>query len=151
MKNQTIEGKIIALAEAFLNEEYAGDYFIVSNDFSADKVVRFYIDGYEPVSFLICRRLSRHLESHLDENLWLGEKYKLEVSSPGADRPLTDPRQFKKHIGRKIKVKEVSGNTSEGKMTNIADGKLYLESKNKKEVQLDIANIEQVKIEISFK
>jgi hypothetical protein len=42
------------------------------------------------------------LEGLLDENKWLGETYTLEVSSPGVSRPLVLPRQFKKHLGRKL-------------------------------------------------
>lgn len=151
MNIQTVEQKILQVAESFLNEEYDGTYFIVSNDLSADKLVRIYIDGEEGVSFQVCRRLSRHIESHLDEELWLGEKYKLEVSSPGIDRPLTDPRQFKKHIGRKATVKELSGNTQDGKILKLSEDVLVLETKNKKEISLQLANIENIKIEISFK
>ena len=151
MNIQTVEQKIIQVAESFLNEEYDNQYFIVSNDLSADKLVRIYIDGIEGVSFQVCRRLSRHIESHLDEELWLGEKYKLEVSSPGIDRPLTDPRQFKKHVGRKVEVKELSGNVQDGKLIEVTASTLSLETKNKKQIKLQLTNVENMKIEISFK
>ena len=74
-----------------------------------------FIDADEGVDFDLCRRISRRLEEQLDESLLLGERYTLEVSSPGVSRPLKVLRQFKKHVGRKLKVKlsseEASGET----------------------------------------
>ncbi len=151
MEHSILKDKIVGLAEAFLKEEYDGQYFIVSTDLSTAALCRLYIDGIEAVSFQVCRRLSRHLEGHLDENLWLGEKYKLEVSSPGADRPLSDARQYLKHVGRDAVVTEKSGNVVTGCIQSVGDSNIVIVTKNKKEVDLLHENIDNIKIEISFK
>lgn len=151
MEHSVLKDKIVKLAEAFLKEEFDNQYFIVDMDLSASAMCRLYIDGVEAVSFQTCRKLSRHLESHLDENLWLGEKYRLEVSSPGADKALTDTRQFAKHVGRDAVVTEVSGNEETGTILSVDNSTIVLETKNKKEVQLLLKNIDNIKIEISFK
>ena len=52
-----------------------------------------------------CARLSRELESWLDEHPALPEKYVLEVSSPGVERPLLRERDFRRFVGAVIRLK----------------------------------------------
>jgi ribosome maturation factor RimP len=62
-------------------------------------LVRVYIDR-EPggVDTDLCERVSRELAP-------LRERYRLEVSSPGLDRPLTRPRHFRRVVGQTIAVR----------------------------------------------
>jgi ribosome maturation factor RimP len=62
------------------------------------------VDSDSGMTFRKCQRVSRYLESFIDEESWMGEKYTLEVSSPGVDRPLVLPRQYKKNLGRRLEV-----------------------------------------------
>lgn len=48
--------------------------------------------------------VSRQLGERLDEDLLFDQAYTLEVTSPGADRPLTGPRDFARNIGRDVSV-----------------------------------------------
>jgi ribosome maturation factor RimP len=52
-----------------------------------------------------CARVSRGLEAWLDEHESLAERYVLEVSSPGLDRPLTRRRDFERFRGKRVAVK----------------------------------------------
>jgi ribosome maturation factor RimP len=51
-----------------------------------------------------CAKVSRALEVWLDEHEGLSEKYVLEVSSPGVDRPLVRGRDFDRFRGRRVAV-----------------------------------------------
>ena len=51
-----------------------------------------------------CARASRALEARLDADGSLGERYVLEVSSPGVERPLLKPSDWRRFAGRKAKV-----------------------------------------------
>ena len=62
------------------------------------------LDTEEGVTIEECALLSRKLGHHIEENEWIEEAYNLEVSSPGLDYPLTHGWQFKKNVGRQIKV-----------------------------------------------
>ena len=62
------------------------------------RVVRLYIDHPEGVTLELCERVTNRLPE-------LREKYALEVSSPGADRPLTKPEHFRRYVGRKARVR----------------------------------------------
>jgi len=52
-----------------------------------------------------CAKVSRALESWLDEREDLSEQYVLEVSSPGVDRPLVRARDFERFRGKQVAVK----------------------------------------------
>jgi len=51
-----------------------------------------------------CARISRVLEPWLDSHESLPERYVLEVSSPGVDRPLTRPKDFHRFRGEQIEL-----------------------------------------------
>ena len=60
-------------------------------------------DG-QPVTVDDCARASRALEQRLDAEGSLGERYVLEVSSPGVERRLLKPADWRRFAGRKAKV-----------------------------------------------
>ena len=49
--------------------------------------------------------MSRALEAWLDEHEALSERYVLEVSSPGVERPLNKARDFDRFSGEKVVIK----------------------------------------------
>jgi ribosome maturation factor RimP len=52
-----------------------------------------------------CARVSRAIEEYLDEASDVAERYVLEVSSPGVERPLTRPRDYERYKGKEIAMK----------------------------------------------
>lgn len=52
-----------------------------------------------------CAKVSRAVEAWLDESSTVPERYVLEVSSPGVERPLTRPRDWVRFAGRRAAVK----------------------------------------------
>src|SRR5688572_3471068 len=55
-----------------------------------------------------CARLSRALSEVLDASDPLSDKYMLEVSSPGIDRPLTRPEDYARFAGYEARVELTS-------------------------------------------
>lgn len=51
-----------------------------------------------------CARASRAIETRLDAEGTLGERYVLEVSSPGVERPLLKPSDWRRFAGKRAKV-----------------------------------------------
>ncbi|MFI2352338.1 ribosome maturation factor RimP [Streptomyces sp. NPDC019443] len=65
------------------------------------RVLRIVVDSYEGATLDACAELSRVISEKLDETDAMGEdEYVLEVSSPGADRPLTEHRHYVRAVGR---------------------------------------------------
>ena len=94
---------IQALVESYFHENEMNDCFFVGIKINGKKIEVF-IDKDGGISFEICHRVSRIIESVLDEKLPFGDDYILEVSSPGVGTPLKLPRQYKNNIGRTIEV-----------------------------------------------
>ncbi len=61
--------------------------------------------GEPPVTVDDCARVSRALEGWLDEHDDIPERYVLEVSSPGVERPLTRPKDWERFTGEPVVVK----------------------------------------------
>ncbi|WP_370415149.1 ribosome maturation factor RimP [Streptomyces fradiae] len=68
-------------------------------------LLRVIVDSDEGVELDACAELSRVISEKLDETDVMGQgEYVLEVSSPGADRPLTQHRHYERAIGRLVKL-----------------------------------------------
>jgi len=81
------------------------------------RLLRIVVDGDHGVSLDDAADVSREISAMLDEGNALGEvPYTLEVSSPGVDRPLTEPRHWRRGVGRLVKVKVAGEGTVEGRI-----------------------------------
>jgi ribosome maturation factor RimP len=97
------------------------------------------------------------LESKIEESGMVGEKYILEVSSPGAKRPMKLLRQYHKHIGRNLKIKMKDGTEQTGKLSSVQANEIILEQekkvKKKKEklsVPIEFQDIESAVVTLKF-
>ena len=61
-------------------------------------VLRVFIDHPDGVTLALCERVSAHLTD-------LRDRYALEVSSPGRERPLSKPAHFRRFVGRRARVR----------------------------------------------
>ena len=118
------------MVEKFKEEDYA-DFFIVAIKLHANNKLEVFIDSDTALPLSKCQKISRYLEGHIDENQWLGEKYVIEVSSPGISRPLTMVRQYKKNIGRKLTINFLEDGVKkrEGKLVDANETACFLEEK----------------------
>jgi len=70
--------------------------------------LRLFIDHPDGVSLELCERVTHSLND-------VRERYALEVSSPGIERPLTKPAHFRRFLGRRARVRtreQVGGHKS---------------------------------------
>lgn len=68
-------------------------------------VVRAYVDTVQGITLDECARLSRLLEAELERTGAVPERYVLEVSSPGIERPLTRRAHFERFVGHEIDLR----------------------------------------------
>ena len=87
-------------------------------------VLRVVVDSDHGVSLDDVADVSRTVSGELDAANAMGdESYTLEVSSPGVDRPLTEPKHWRRAAGRLVKVPLASGEVLTGRvMTADEDG-----------------------------
>lgn len=86
-------------------------------------VVKVVVDGDDGIHLDDVALLSRTISAALDDADPLGATpYTLEVTSPGVDRPLTEPRHWRRAVGRLVAV-PVAGRPTEGRIVAAdADG-----------------------------
>lgn len=128
-----VTDKIFELAESAVEE--AG-FFLVDVEIKGSKepVVWIYVDGEERgVNMDECANLSREIGFLMDAHEIFNGRYRLNVSSPGLSRPITDRRQYRKNRGRKSKIKyKDEGNyiTVEGKIDDVSEHEIVLKQED---------------------
>jgi ribosome maturation factor RimP len=152
--------KIIELLQPYLEDDRI---FIVEVTVTASKTrhnITILLDTDEGIKIEECASISRRLAHFIETNELIVDAYNLEVSSPGIDQPLIFKRQYIKNIGRNLKIQIAEGEQV-GTLENVTDeGIVFKEevkkSKGKKvepkeSVIIPFGNIQQAKVQISFK
>ncbi len=71
----------------------------------AEMILRVIIDSNDGITLTDCERVTRAIDPILDEADPIECSYRLEVTSPGVERPLTRPDHFEACIGDTVEVK----------------------------------------------
>lgn len=157
-----IELTIEDLLEKKFREPEFSDCFIIDIIFDNHQRLSVFIDCDSGVTFDKCRKISRYLEEYLDSEQVLGEKYTLEVSSAGIDRPLKFRRQYHNNIGRHLKVVLEDDSTRRGLLQEVTEEHIVLENTRKKDKKrkkkaeepdefiIPFDQIQETKVEIVF-
>ena len=103
------------------------DIFLVKLTVSSSNDINVLLDSDSSLTLSDCRSISRAIESSLDRE---DEDFSLTVSSSGVGEPLV-LRQYKKNIGRKVRVTLINGEIIEAKMVAADDKGFELEWKSR--------------------
>ncbi|MCH2490178.1 MAG: ribosome assembly cofactor RimP [Flavobacteriales bacterium] len=153
-----MQEKVLPLLEQALADNPS--LFLIDVSISENNQIRVIIDGDNGVTVEDCIAVSRAIEHNLDRE---AEDFSLEVMSAGVSEPLTLPRQYKKNVGRKLKVKTEAGETIEGELTQSDEDTVTLQWKARepkpvgkgkvtvqKEAVLPYKEIVEAKVMITF-
>jgi ribosome maturation factor RimP len=117
-----------------------------------NRVIEVFIDGEKDVSADVCALISREIETGLNILLVKHPAYRLDVSSPGIDRPLKFIQQFPKHIRRKFEIVYRSSEDTKklsGKLAAV-EGEYLTFISNNKEVIINFNNIIKANVIVGF-
>ncbi|WP_326739187.1 ribosome maturation factor RimP [Streptomyces sp. NBC_01022] len=120
------------------------------------RVLRIIVDSEEGVELDACADLSRAISEKLDETDAMGEdEYVLEVSSPGADRPLTEHRHYVRATGRLARLTLDEGGELVARILAVDEEGLDLEVpgvKGRKPTsrRIAFAEIARARVELEF-
>jgi ribosome maturation factor RimP len=133
--------------------------FLIDFSISPDNTIKVVIDGDQGVSLQDCMKVSRAIEHNLDRD---EEDFSLEVTSSGAASPIHMPRQYKKNIGRKLKVR-TKEDTYEGNLVETLENGIVLTWKARepkpigkgkitvqKKKEINFSEIEEAKVILKF-
>lgn len=132
------------------------DYFLVSVEVRGHKgtrVVEVYVDSEDGMSHDDLALISKEVGFLLDVEDVVEGSYKLELSSPGIKRPLTMPQQYRKNVGRTLRVRFEEEGDEEivvGELTDANDEAIELELPSAERLQLPYSVITQARIELPW-
>lgn len=148
LKNKNIKEKFKTIIE---QENFLLVDFLIRGN-PNNRIIEVFIDGDEAVSTKDCSMISRKLNSLIEEEGIYTGKYRLDVSSPGVDKPLRFLRQYPKHVNRNFSLKykqDENSKSFEGKLRRIEGDVLIFASKNE-ERKINFNQITKAKVKISF-
>lgn len=152
--SNSIEHKISELVESVLPTT---GFFLVDVEIKGHKEpeVWVYIDAEDRgITMDECADISKELGFLMDAHDVFAGNYRLNVSSPGLDRPLVDRRQYAKNEGRKTKVRYKRGNEyrkAEGTLKSVSEDKVIIEKEDGTEDRIDFDDVVETKIIPSLK
>ncbi len=97
-------------------------------------VLRLVIDSARGVSLDDCERVSHAVGAVLDAYDPIAGRYALEVSSPGAERPLRSELEWQSAVGRRVNVRLRSGDAElivEGRLLHVDDSSMEIEARDR--------------------
>ncbi|WP_419998313.1 ribosome maturation factor RimP [Streptomyces boninensis] len=120
------------------------------------RVLRVVVDSDDGVELDACAELSRAISEVLDAKEPLGDQpYVLEVTSPGAERPLTELRHYRRAVGRLVKLQLEAGEELVARITAVDEDGLDLEipgvkGRKPKARRVGFDEIAKARVELEF-
>lgn len=129
-------------------------YLLVDINFRGndnDLVLEIFIDKEEGIITSDCVDVSRACGDVLEEENLIESKYRLDVSSPGIERPLMYIQQYKRNIDRyfELEFEEQVAEKFEGKLLSVNEDILKFEI-DKKIEEVNFKNIKSAKVVVRF-
>ncbi len=142
----TIEEKLTAVVSN-LGYEFLGYEFAQEN---RRAIFRMYIDRPGGISHQDCSKVSHQVSAMLDVDDPIEGQYRLEVSSPGLNRPLFRLAQYEKQVGQRLKVRLalplMQRKNFAGILKRVEEGQICLLLEEGNEVMLPFSEIEKANV-----
>ncbi|MGG4483826.1 ribosome maturation factor RimP [Paenibacillus illinoisensis] len=153
MSTTKIKSTVEEMIQPYLNEQ---GFELVDIDYvkeGSNWFLRVYVDKEGGIDIDDCVLISEQLSAKLDENDPIPTVYFLEVSSPGAERPLKKAEDVAKSVGKNVFVttyEAVNGMKEfEGKLLSFDNGELVIEA-GKKQYKVPYDKVASARLAILF-
>jgi ribosome maturation factor RimP len=148
---ELIKDKIVSVAEQAIADSNLLLIDIVLRGNEQHRVIEIFIDGEMNVSAETCAEISRQMTKIINDENLIESAYRLDVSTPGVERPLKFFTQYKKHINRKFAIEYKADDIIrkfEGRLIGIQDDVLIFDSG--KEIHIKFNSIIKAVVLVSF-
>jgi ribosome maturation factor RimP len=130
--------------------------YLVDLEIKGDKnnpLYQVYADTEKGITLGECEKLSRAIQDEIDFNELFPQRYRLDVSSPGLDRPLIEDFQFKKNIDKNLEIKisqDDSVKNLTGTLKTFDNAALGLEDKKGNHFTVQRKDILEAKVKLQW-
>jgi len=154
-RNEAVVAKVTEIAERVAGSEGIEVVEVQFLGAGRNRVLRIFIDKPEGVTHGDCELVSQQVGTILDvEDVIPGASYNLEVSSPGVERKLSKPGDFKRFLGQKAKIRlrePVENQRSwEGTLAAFEDGEIVLEPQAGRQIRFPLAQVEKANLKFEW-
>jgi ribosome maturation factor RimP len=152
------KAKFKELLDHALEQESA---FLIDFTISAANVINVSVDTLDGITLKGITAVSRLIDNNLDREV---EDFELSVSSPGVSSPLKVKEQYLQNVGRDLKVTKNDNEELVGELISFEEEILTLQWEErvpkeigkgkvtvKKEVQVNLADVKEAKVQVRFK
>ena len=148
MNSDTIE-ELKNIAESTIKQD---DVFLVDVEVKNAETMEVWVlvdSESEGVNIDVCSAISREIAEIIEEKNLINSAFRLNVSSPGLARPLSDLRQYGKNIGRSVKVKyktEDEYKKIEGILADVAGDNLVIKTEDNNRETIRFNDVVETKV-----
>lgn len=153
LSTSTIKTAVEAMVQPYLNDN---GFELVDIEYikeGSNWFLRIFVDKEDGIDIDECGRISEYVSEQLDNNDPISGAYFLEVSSPGAERPLKKPEDVSKAVGKYVFLttyEPIDGSKEfEGTLLSF-DGETVLISVGKKEHVIPYNKVAGARLAIQF-
>ena len=154
-QRQALEAQVTSLADTVAAALGLEVVLVEIKGGGGRSVVRVYIDQQPGgVTLEDCERFSKRFAVVLDVEDWIPFSYTLEVSSPGLDRPLVKESDFRRFLGRNVRIRTRTPKDGQrkfkGTIRAMAEGRVGLEVEPGKQIEIALDDIEKANLVIEI-
>lgn len=147
----SVEERIRSITEEVIEDSALYVVEVQVRGKKGSQVVEIYLDSDKALGVEELARVSREVGFLLDTEDVMPGRYSLNVSSPGAQRPLVNPRQYPKHVGRRLRVSHGPGGgedveTLEGVLTAVQSEGIVVQVASSNEVVVPFGDIQSAQV-----
>jgi ribosome maturation factor RimP len=157
MKEETMAQQIKTIVEQMLAPYLEQEGFeLVDIEYvkeGSNWFLRVFVDKEGGIDIDDCSRISEYLSQRLDEKDPIPTAYFLEVSSPGAERPLKKPQDYARSVGKDVFVttyEPIDGAKEfEGKLIDFSEERVIVQT-GKRTTEIPLSKIASARLAILF-
>lgn len=153
--NDAIAARVTEIAERVGQSEGIEIVEVRLKGGGTERVLKIVIDKPVGVSHADCEFISKQVGTILDvEDVIPGDRYTMEVSSPGVERALTKPRDYERYVGKKARVtlREPIENQSqwEGTLAGLSGDIVTLEPAAGKSIRFPLHQVRKANLKFDW-
>lgn len=120
----------------------------------SQQVIRVYIEKPGGILLADCVAVSRNLGERLDEEDVIENSYRLEISSPGIERPLRKIQDYERYVGHRVRIRlkgRLKGKRRiAGKLVEVENNIVRIISQNGEKVSFSLVDIAKANLDVDW-
>ena len=154
MVTTDVDGQIWTLTQGVVSEL---GYELVDIELTGNRskqLIRVYVEKPGGILLADCVAVSRELGKRLDEKDVIENSYRLEISSPGIERPLRKIQDYERYVGHRVRIRLKGGLKGKrkiaGKLDEVEGNIVRIISKNGEKIAFSLADIAKANLDVDW-